>query len=211
MLLLYFHGFASSGASGTVQMLRKLLPSGEVVAPDIPVDPAEALPFLKQLAEDVQPDVIVGTSMGGMYAHQMHGFLRVCVNPAFNMSSMSKVLRTGTHQWLNGRKDSEKTFRVTADTLRHFREMERHQFDGITDEDRERCYGLFGIHDEFVNPANAIRTFLQHYRHAERFDGGHQLNDKVIHKVLLPLLGQLLGERFEAARKPPLPDYMQWQ
>ena len=42
MKLIYFHGFASSGASGTVQLLRKLLPEDEIIAPDIPVDPQEA-------------------------------------------------------------------------------------------------------------------------------------------------------------------------
>lgn len=211
MKLIYFHGFASSGASGTVQLLRKLLPSGQVIAPDIPVEPAEALPMLRQLVADEQPDVIVGTSMGGMYAQQMHGHLRVCVNPAFNMSSLSKVLRTGTHQWLNGRKDSEKTFRVTADTLRSFNQMERHQFDGVTPADRELCYGLFGIDDPFVNSANAMRLFTKYYTHAERFEGGHSLNDKVLHKVLFPLLSNLLGEAFEQARREPLPDYMKWQ
>ena len=209
--MLYFHGFASSGASGTVETLRKMLPSAEIVAPDIPVDPVEALPFLKSLTEEVKPDVIVGTSMGGMYAQQMHGHLRVCVNPAFNMSSLSKVLRTGTHQWLNGRKDHEKTFRVPADTLRIFNQMERHQFDGVTPEDRELCYGLFGIDDPFVNSANAMRLFTKYYTHAELFEGGHSLNDKILHKVLFPLLSNLLGEAFEQARRDPLPDYMKWQ
>lgn len=47
MKLIYFHGFASSGASGTVQLLRKIFPSAEIIAPDIPVDPEEALPFCK--------------------------------------------------------------------------------------------------------------------------------------------------------------------
>ena len=42
MKLIYFHGFASSGASGTVELLRKMLPSAQVIAPDIPVDPLEA-------------------------------------------------------------------------------------------------------------------------------------------------------------------------
>ena len=43
MKLIYFHGFGSSGASGTVEHLRNLLPNDEVIAPDIPVDPVEAL------------------------------------------------------------------------------------------------------------------------------------------------------------------------
>ena len=59
--------------------MRRELPNDEVVAPDIPVDPAEALPYLKELCEKEQPDMIVGTSMGGMYAqescfHDVHQF-----------------------------------------------------------------------------------------------------------------------------------------
>ena len=92
MKLIYFHGFMSSGASGTVESLRHMLPELEVVAPDIPVDPAEALPYLKQFVADEQPDIIVGTSMGAMYAQQMFGYRKICVNPSFNMSTMSNLL-----------------------------------------------------------------------------------------------------------------------
>ncbi len=211
MKIVYFHGFASSGASGTVQLLRKKFPSAQVIAPDIPVDPEEALPMLKELVEAEQPDLVIGTSMGGMYAQQMHGHLRICFNPSFRISTMSKVLRTGEHQWLNGRKDSAKTFKVTADTLKHFNQMERKQFDGITPEDRELCYGLFGINDKTVNPMNAYNTFMKYYTHGERIEAEHQLNDKVIHKYLLPLIKRLVGDAaYEEATKEPLPDYMKY-
>mgnify|MGYP000832152958 FL=1 len=209
MKLVYFHGFASSGASGTVQLLRKIFPSAQVVAPDIPVDPEEALPMLQKLVQTEQPDVIVGTSMGGMYAQQMHGFLRICVNPSFRIST-SKLLHTGVHKWLNGRKNHEKEFRITADIIKRYNQMERKQFDGITPDDRELCYGLFGINDTSVNPINAYNTFTKYYTHAERFEGEHQLNDKVIHKVLLPLLKQLLGSKYDEATCEPLPDYMKY-
>lgn len=209
MKLVYFHGFASSSASGTVQLLRKIFPSAQVVAPDIPVDPEEALPMLQKLVQAEQPDVIVGTSMGGMYAQQMHGFLRICVNPSFRIST-SKLLHTGVHKWLNGRKNHEKEFRITADIIKRYNQMERKQFDGITPDDRELCYGLFGINDTSVNPINAYNTFTKYYTHAERFEGEHQLNDKVIHKVLLPLLKQLLGSKYDEATREPLPDYMKY-
>lgn len=209
MKLVYFHGFASSGASGTVQLLCKIFPSAQVVAPDIPVDPEEALPMLQKLVQAEQPDVIVGTSMGGMYAQQMHGFLRICVNPSFRIST-SKLLHTGVHKWLNGRKNHEKEFRITADIIKRYNQMERKQFDGITPDDRELCYGLFGINDTSVNPINAYNTFTKYYTHAERFEGEHQLNDKVIHKVLLPLLKQLLGSKYDEATREPLPDYMKY-
>jgi hypothetical protein len=62
--LIYFHGFGSSGEGGTVKTLRELLPEWIVLAPDIPVDPIVALPFLKDLCQTEQPDIVVGTSMG---------------------------------------------------------------------------------------------------------------------------------------------------
>ena len=191
MKIIYFHGFASSGASGTVQNLRLILPDDEIIAPDIPVDPAEALPFLRELCASEQPDLVIGTSMGGMYAQQMHGFRKICVNPAFNMSTMSKVLKTGEHPFLNGRKDNQKTFRITREIIQHFNQMERQQFKGITDFDLANTYGLFGIHDDLVNTYDLFR---RHYPNAERFDGEHRLNDKVLKKVIIPLIEKIRVE-----------------
>ncbi|MCM1312643.1 MAG: hypothetical protein NC206_06905 [Bacteroides sp.] len=190
MKIIYFHGFGSSGASGTVDFLRKLMPEAEVLAPDIPVDPVEALPFLKDFCEREQPDIIVGTSMGGMYAQQMRGFKRVCVNPAFNMSVQSKVLKTGTYKFFNGRKDNQKEFRITKDIIQHHNQMERNQFKGITDFDRENCYGLFGINDPVVHTYD---LFKKYYPNAIRFEGEHRLNEKVIKKVLLPLIEKIMN------------------
>lgn len=65
-VIVYLHGFGSSGQSGTVKHLRKIFPMYDVFAPDIPVNPAEALPFLKDFCEECKPDVIIGTSMGAI-------------------------------------------------------------------------------------------------------------------------------------------------
>ena len=69
--IIYLHGYGSSGLSNTVSYLRKQMPDCEVIAPDIPVDPKEALPFLRFLCETRKPDLVIGTSMGAMYAMQM--------------------------------------------------------------------------------------------------------------------------------------------
>jgi len=73
LTILYIHGFASSGHSGTPQMLRQMLyPQGvRVLSPDVPVMPAEAFPFLQHLVAEEKPDLIIGTSMGGFYAEQL--------------------------------------------------------------------------------------------------------------------------------------------
>jgi len=99
--ILYLHGFASSGASGTVEILRKeFFGKSEservaVIAPDIPVDPVEALPLIKDIALKELPTLIVGTSMGAMYAQQLHGFERICVNPSFALSKKYDILHVG--------------------------------------------------------------------------------------------------------------------
>ena len=71
--MMYLHGFASSGASGTVELLRREFwekadasHRAAVVAPDIPLDPLVALPMLKVFAARECPDIIIGTSMGGI-------------------------------------------------------------------------------------------------------------------------------------------------
>lgn len=188
MKIIYFHGFGSSGASGTVEILRNMLPNDTVIAPDIPLDPLEALPFLQNLCKEEQVDLVIGTSMGGMYAHQMKGFWRICVNPALNMSTMSGAMKTGVHKFYNRRKDNQKEFRVTRELIQHHNMVERQQFKTITDEDKEKTFGLFGINDPVVKTYD---LFHKHYPNATRFEGEHRLNDKVLRKVVLPLVEEL--------------------
>ena len=183
--IMYLHGFGSSAASGTVKTLRELLPDFDVVAPDIPVDPAEALPFLRGLCMNEVPDIVVGTSMGGMYAQQMRGYNRICVNPAFEMSKKSEMLTVGTHEYFNPRKDGTTYFEITPEIIRHHAEMEEHQFDGITDEDRRHVWGMFADNDRQVNCES---LFQLHYHQIIHFSGEHRMDNTVIENVLVPLI-----------------------
>ena len=47
--VLYVHGFASSGQSGTVARLREVMPNAHVIAPDLPLHPDEAIAFFRSL------------------------------------------------------------------------------------------------------------------------------------------------------------------
>lgn len=183
--LIYFHGFGSSAASNTIQTLRTKLNDFIVIAPDIPVDPTEALPFLRDLCWREKPNIIVGTSMGGMYAQQMFGFKRICVNPAFYMSSTSKVLKVGTFEFFNPRLDGETHFTITEEIMRHFAEMEIRQFDGITEDDIENVWGIFGDNDTQVN---CKEEFMKHYHNVSDFHGGHRLDTKTIDNELIPII-----------------------
>ena len=64
--ILYLHGFASSGATGSVGTLRLLMPECQVIAPDLPVEPSDVMNMLTALVASEKPDLVIGTSMGGM-------------------------------------------------------------------------------------------------------------------------------------------------
>ena len=194
--ILYLHGFASSGASGTVELVRneywrkRKTDKVVVLAPDIPVDPAEALPMLKAICEKEQPNLIIGTSMGGMYAQQLRGFERICVNPYFEMSKLYSIVSVGRHKWFNPRQNGELTFQITKDVIAHFQEMEAHQFDGLDEVDQLFCHGLFGDADEIS--ALARPTFDKYYPGmSHTFEGGHRMNDDIAHGVLFPFINSL--------------------
>ena len=197
--IMYLHGFASSGASGTVEILRRefwarvdAASRATIVAPDIPLDPLVALPMMKELVARERPDLIIGTSMGGMYAQQLHGFTRICVNPAFWLSKKYDILFVGKHKWMNRRRDGETEFHVTTETIAHFQKVEAHQFDGVTDEDRGLCHGLFGDEDTTILAEQTKPVFEQHYPGMSHvFPGGHRLNAHVVTHTLLPFIRNL--------------------
>ena len=189
MKLIYFHGFGSSAASGTIQTLRMNLPDFEVIAPDIPVDPAEALPFLKDLCSKEQPSVIVGTSMGGMYAQQMFGFNRICVNPAFFMSKESKVLKVGTFEFFKPRFDGQKSFVITEEIMQNYAEMEAHQFDNYHPSHQDKVWGLFGEQDTL---AHFEPLFLKYYVNSFHFPGGHTPTAEEVRTWYVPLIKKIV-------------------
>ena len=127
--ILYVHGFASSGASGTAKNLRILLPNATVISPDLPVSPLAAMKLLHEICDTEKPDLIIGTSMGGFYAEQLYGFDRILVNPAFQIGDTLKKLHgMGKQKWLNARQDGETEFWITQDTVDEFKDVMAQSF-----------------------------------------------------------------------------------
>ena len=199
--ILFAHGFASSGASGTVMTLRQMLynPAASaaaeevrVVAPDLPVMPLEAMDMLRRLAAEEQPDLILGTSMGAFYVEQLRGFRRILVNPSFQMARLLTFGGMGRQEFRNKRADGAHDFKVDKEMIAQFRTLEKESFKGINAEEKELVWGLFGDKDKKVNHQ---KDFVKHYgrEHFIVFDGEHFLNDKVLSHSVLPVVRQILG------------------
>lgn len=198
--ILYVHGFSSSGQSGTVVKIREMLPGATVVAPDLPLHPAEAMDLLHHTCETENPDLIIGTSMGGMYAEMLYGYDRILVNPAFQMGdTMLKHGMLGKNTFLNPRQDGVQEFIVTKALVEEYKEITAKCFAGVTEEEnRDRVYGLFGDEDPVVHTRD---LFLQHYRNAISFHGEHRMNDKILLHSVLPVV-QWIDDRQEHRERP---------
>ena len=190
--IMYIHGFASSGSSGTVMSLRRHFPDQRVVAPDLPIDPIEALELLHKTVEEEKPDIIIGTSMGGMYAQQMWGIPRIVVNPSFEMSRTLLFRNMGKHKYTAKRKDGVMEFRVDKNIVERFKQIEKTQFDGINEEEKKIVYGLFGDKDPIVH-FHPLMSKLYGEERCLWFDGEHRLNDTIVKKSLIPLINKLLN------------------
>lgn len=196
--IVYLHGLGSSGSSTTAQRLRRSLPKQEVVSPDIPLQPELAIQSLKRLATFLSPDdIIIGTSLGGLYAQLFRGFRRILINPSFHTSNHLEE-KIGTRQpFHNPREDGAKDYEVTDKLVKKFRAMEEKQFDpkfgiiGKSADDPSQVQAFFGSRDTVVNCKD---EYLQHYSRYQDFDGEHRLDPDTTLKLIIPAIKELLGE-----------------
>lgn len=193
MKVIYLHGFASAGSSGTATHLRNMLYEYgvPVLSPDIPVMPLEAIAFLREYIQAEQPTLIVGTSMGAFYAEQMTGIPRILVNPSFHMARLLTFRGMGKREFMNKREDGAKDFKVDKEMIAQFKEVEKQTFKHITPAEKEMVWGLFGLQDKNVN---CQPDFKKNYgpQHFITFEGEHYLNDTVLKKTVFPLVKQIL-------------------
>jgi len=193
--VMYVHGFGSSAQSGTVAKLRELLPSAHVVAFDLPVDPHEAMALLHEKQAALAPQLIIGTSMGGMYAEQLYGCDRILVNPAFEMAdTMGAHGMVGKQTFLNPRADGVSEFLVTKALVKEYRAVQEQCFTGTGGE----VFGLFGDEDELVHTQP---LFAAHYDNAIWFHGGHRTNDHTLMDAVMPVV-RWIDDRQNGTERP---------
>ncbi len=184
--ILYVHGFMSAGSTHTAQILRDYMPRCEVICPDLPIHPSEAIELLRGIVTAEHPDLIIGTSMGGMYAEILKGTDRILVNPAFEMgATMSEHNMMGKQTFMNPRQDGVQEVIVTKALVKEYKEITEQCFQEITPEEQKRVYALFGDKDEWVH---TFPLFSEHYPQGIHFHGEHHLIEKAIFHYLMPVI-----------------------
>jgi len=192
--ILFLHGFFASGQCVPAVALREaFMGEANVVTPDLPMHPKEAVAFIRELIEREKPDVMVGNSCGSFYAQMLApvvGLPALLGNPHFKMTEFLKP-RIGAHQYKSPRMDGKPDFVIDEQLIVAFAEMEVHQFDNCTPESKSCIWGIFGDNDTL---AHFEPLFLEHYDTSFHFPGVHTPTAEEVKKYYVPLIKKLLGE-----------------
>ena len=190
--ILFLHGFYASGQCVPAMALREaFVGRAEVITPDLPMHPKEAVLFIRELIDREQPDLLIGNSCGAFYAQMVApvvGIPALLGNPHFRMTEFLRQ-RIGEHQYKSPRKNGNQNFVIDETLIEEFAEMEAIQFDTCDPDFQERIWGLFGEQDTL---AHFEPLFLEHYKHSFHFPGGHTPTAEEVRGWYVPLAEKML-------------------
>ena len=195
--ILFLHGFYASGQCVPAMALREaFVGRAEVITPDLPMHPKEAVLFIRELIDREQPDLLIGNSCGAFYAQMVApvvGISALLGNPHFRMTEFLRQ-RIGEHQYKSPRKNGNQNFVIDETLIEEFAEMEAIQFDTCDPDFQERIWGLFGEQDTL---AHFEPLFLEHYKHSFHFPGGHTPTAEEVRGWYVPLAEKMLELEIE--------------
>ena len=203
--ILFLHGFFASGQCVPAMALRDAFKGrAEVITPDLPMHPKEAIIFIRELIDKENPErlrvgerssgiLLLGNSCGSFYAQIVAsemGIPTLLGNPHFKMTEFLKD-RIGNHQYKSPRKDGKQDFTIDEALIKEFAEVEATQFESCNPLYKDRIWGLFGERDTL---AHFEPLFLKYYERSFHFPGGHTPTAEEVHTWYVPLVEKILNE-----------------
>ena len=191
--ILFLHGFFASGQCVPALALSESFEGrAEVLAPDLPMHPKEAIEFIHELIDREKPDLLVGNSCGSFYAQMVApivGIPALLGNPHFQMTEFLKQ-RIGEHQYKSPRKDGKQNFVIDEALIEEFAELETIQFNNCIPDFKDLIWGLFGEQDTL---AHFEPTFMEHYNRSFHFPGAQTPTAEEVREWYVPLAEKMLS------------------
>ena len=192
--ILFLHGFYASGQCVPAIALREAFAGrADVLTPDLPMHPQDALCFIRELIDRKKPELLIGNSCGAFYAQMIApvvGIPALLGNPHFQMSEFLKQ-RIGQHEYKSPRKDGKQSFVIDEALVKEFAALETTQFDNCNPLFRDQVWALFGEQDTL---AHFEPLFLEHYNRSFHFPGGHTPTADEVRTWYVPLAEKLLKQ-----------------
>lgn len=187
MNILYVHGIGSNGKGNTVRLMKQYFTEHNVYSFDIPFDPDEAINFIKNKCVELDINVIVGTSLGGFYTMQIHGYQKILINPAIEaFNTVKNIIGMGTHDYLGEREDGIQKYTIDSVFIEKLKDQFNTYSNNMDEELRKETYALFGNNDEVCD---FRKEFQDIYGTAQFWtaDFGHRLTENIFKNNFIPI------------------------
>lgn len=131
---IFLHGFyASSSCPMAVTLKDALKGEFEVLTPDFPLHPTQALTFVRVLCKQEQPDILIANSNGAFLAQMITTELQIPAllgNPHLKMSEFVST-RIGENRYKSPRMDGKQVFTIEPSLVDEFAFLEVQLFKDI--------------------------------------------------------------------------------
>lgn len=191
---IFLHGFYASGSCPMAVALKEALKGEvEVLTPDLPLHPHEALAYVRELCKREHPDMLIGNSNGAFLAQMLATELQIPAllgNPHLKMSEFVRE-RIGENRYKSPRMDGKQEFIIEPSLADEFFELEAYQWDNWNPSMHNLCAGLFGEKDTLARFEPEIR---EHYNGIYHFSGNHTPTVEEVREWYVPLISELFCE-----------------
>lgn len=173
---LYVHGMGSGAKSGTRSSLGHYLDRYEWLSPELPMEPQGAMTILRDYCQVFNPELIAGTSAGGLYTLFLPAHKKILVNPTWNIDTTLRRIGYGKHAFHCEREDGATQWTLDEPLVQAFRQLR----DNTQPIPAQRMVALFSNDDELVgreaSKQNARAVQALGYEIVWTSKCGHRLN-----------------------------------
>lgn len=193
--VLYIYGYRSSPESSTCTWLKNNLPNADVYSFKYEQsDPENSIPYLCSIVEELNIDIVIGSSLGGWYAMHIASICSlpsILINPVTDATLESVVDHVSNH-------DSHIVESLVKYSKEHPLFETKEHWTGYRWDNAENGYYsvlIWSDNDEVIN-SNDISSELK-----ENFltkcivrNGKHQLTNEEKEKYIIPYYNKLVNE-----------------
>ena len=194
--VLYIYGYGSSSESSTCTWLKNNLPNADVYSFKYEQsDPENSIPYLCSIVEELNIDIVIGSSLGGWYAMHIASICSlpsILINPVTDATLESVVDHVSNH-------DSHVVESLVKYSKEHPLFETKEHWTGYRWDNAENGYYsvlIWSDNDEVIINSNDISSELK-----ENFltkcivrNGKHQLTNEEKEKYIIPYYNKLVNE-----------------
>lgn len=182
---IYIHGLGSGANSGTKSSFLRYLPEYEWICPEVSEHPEESLAIIHEHIQVFSPEIIAGTSLGGLYTLYANAPMttKIVCNATIGIEHVLRKIGYGKYQFFCEREDGRMEYVIDEALVRSFTDFKKNH---------EICLGtynlgVFSTRDELVGEvesrknAKALAELGFTIQWSDKF--GHRTNEQVAKKI----------------------------